>query len=320
MFRIARAACIAALALAAVVTQAQAQGYPNKPVRMIVPFAPGGSGDFNARLINEKLSAIWGQPVLVEYFAGANTQIGTDLVAKAQPDGYTLLISSTAFVVNPSMYAKLPYDPVKDFIPVTNVSTFPFAFVAANSFPVKNVGELIALERAKPGSISFGTSDSSAALVGYLFNSMAKTNMQSVSYKGAGPMMTDVAGGHVQIGIAGTSSVQSLVRAGRVRLIGIASTQKSQLFPDAPLIGQTVPGFEAISWFGLFAPRGTPQDIVTKIHRDVATVVKDPDILKRLSEAAADPGGETPSEFGARVRKEIDLWAKVAKSANIKPE
>ena len=318
MPKIMRAALIAAGCVVA--AAAHAQGFPAKPVRLIVPFAPGGSGDFNARLINEKLSAIWGQPVLVEYFAGANTQIGTDLVAKAPPDGYTILITSTAFVVNPSMYAKLPYDSIRDFVPITNVSTFPFAFVAANSLPIKNIAELIAMERSKPGSISFGTSDSSAALAGYLFNSMAKTSMQSVSYKGAGPMMTDVAGGHVQLGIAGTSSVQSLVRAGRVRLIGIASIQRSQLFPDAPVISQTVPGFEAVSWFGLLAPRGTPKDIVNKIQKDVVSVIAEPEIQKRLAEAAADPGGQKPEEFGARIRSEIDLWAKVAKSANIKPE
>lgn len=300
--------------------QASAQNFPTKPVRIVIPFAPGGSTDANARIINEKLATLWGQSVIIDSKPGANTIIGTDLVAKSPADGYTLLLTSTAFVVNPSMYNKLPYDSVGDFLPVTIVSSSPFALAAANNFPVQSIKELIELNRAKPGSVSFGTSDSSAALVGHLFNMLAKTSLQSVSYKGAGPLMTDLAGGHVPIGIAAVSSVQGQVKANRVRLLGVGSAKPSPLFPDVPAIAADVPGYEAISWFGLFAPKGTPRDIVLKIQRDVATVLKDPDVQKRFAAIGAETGGQSPEEFGARVRSETELWAKVAKSANIKPE
>lgn len=301
-------------------TAASAQAFPSKPVRIVIPFAPGGSTDANARIINEKLAALWGQPVIIESKPGANTIIGTEAVAKSPGDGYTLLLTSTAFVVNPSMYAKLPYDSMADFQPVTIVSSSPFAMVAASSFPARSVKELIEMMRAKPGSVSFGTSDSSSAFVGHLFNMLAKTDLQSISYKGAGPLMIDLAGGHVPIGIAAVSSVQGQVKAGKVRMLGVASSKPTTLFPDAPVIAADVPGYEAISWFGLFAPKGTPKEVVAKIQRDVAAVLKDPDVHKRFTDIGADPGGQTPEVFASRVRTEMALWASVAKSANIKPE
>ena len=297
-----------------------AQNYPSKPVRIVIPFAPGGSTDANARIINEKLATLWGQPVIIESRPGANTIIGSEAVAKSAPDGYTLLLTSTAHVVNPSMYVKLPYDAHNDLVPVTIVSVSPFALVAANSLPVKSAKDVIAMLRAKPGSLSFGTSDSSSAFAGHLFNMMAKIDLQSVSYKGAGPLMTDLAGGHVPLGIAAVSSVQGQVRANRVRLLGVASLKPSPLFPDAPVIAQDLPGYEAIAWFGLFVPRGTPKELINKIHRDVATVLKDPDVQKRFLDLGAEAGGQSPEEFGARVRADIELWAKVAKAAGIKPE
>lgn len=298
----------------------QAQGFPNKAVRIVIPFAPGGSTDANARIINDKLSALWGQPVIVESKPGANTVIGSDFVAKSAPDGYTLLLTSTAHVVNPSLYAKLPYDPVNDLAAVTIVSVSPFALVAANNVPVKSAKDVIALMRAKPGSLSFGTSDSSSLFTGHLFNMMAKTELQSVPYKGAGPLMTDLAGGHVPIGFAAVSSVQGQVRANRVRLLGVGSLTPSALFPDAPPIANDLPGFEAISWFGLFVPRGTPKDIIAKIHRDLATVLKDADVQKRIIGLGAEPGTATTEEFQARIKSEMALWATVAKAAGVKPE
>ena len=313
-----RSAVTAALLVAA--CAANAQGYPNKAVRIVIPFAPGGSTDANARIINDRLAAIWGQPVLVESKPGANTIIGTDAVAKSAPDGYTILLTSTAVVVNPSMYTKLPYDTLSDLVPVTIVSVSPFALVAASSFPVKSAKDVIALAHAKPGTVSFGTSDSSSAFAGHLFNMLAKTDLQSVSYKGAGPLMTDLAGGHVPLGIAAVSSVQGQVKAGRVRLLGVASLKPSPLFPDAPPIAADLPGYEATSWFGLFVPRGTPREVIAKIYKDVGTLLKDPDVQRRFLDLGAEAGGQSPEEFATRVRTEIDLWAKVAKSANIKPE
>ena len=220
--RIAVSTVVSAVLSAASLT-ANAQTFPGKAVRIVIPFAPGGSTDANARIINDKLAAIWGQPVIIESKPGANTIIGSEYVAKSAADGYTLLLTSTAHVVNPSMYAKLPYDPVNDLLPVTIVSVSPFALVAASAMPVKSAKDVIALVRAKPGSVSFGTSDSSSNFAGHLFNMLAKTDLQSVSYKGAGPLMTDLAGGHVPLGFAAVSSVQGQVKAGRVRLLGVAS-------------------------------------------------------------------------------------------------
>jgi len=299
----------------------QAQTFPNKPIHIVIPFAPGGSTDTAARIISDKLKDIWGQPVIVDTKPGANTIIGTDAVAKSPGDGYTLLLTSTAFVVNPTMYSKLPYDPQNDLIPVTNVSITSFAIVAAGDYPIKTIKELIALEKSKPGSVSFGTSDSSAEFVGHLFNMLAKVNMQGLSYKGAGPMMTDVAGGHVPIGIAAISSVQGQIKAGRVKMLGLASSKPSTLFPDAPPLALSeLPGFEAGTWFGFFVPKGTPKEIINKLHRDVATVLKDPEIQKRFAELGAETGGQSPEEFGAIVKKEMLLWKKVGEAANIKPQ
>lgn len=297
-----------------------AQSFPSQPVKIVVPFAPGGSTDVGARIINAKLSEMWGQSVLVDNRAGATTIIGTDFVAKAPADGYTLLMTSTAFVVNPTMFTKLPYDSLVDLVPITIVSVSPFAIVAANNFPAKSVKELIELERAKPGSLAFGTSDSSAAYAGYLFNFLAKTSLESISYKGAAPMMTDLAGGHAPLGIAAVSSVQAQVKAGRVRLLGVSAKKPSFLFPDAPALAQgDLADFDVTTWFGLFAPKGTSKEVVNKIQRDVAKVLSDPDIKKRFADIGAETGGQTPEEFAAQVRREMVLWARVAKAANVKP-
>ncbi len=308
------------LSLGLVALTAQSQTFPTKPVRWVIPFAPGGSTDASARIIQDKLSTLWGQPVIIDTKPGANTIIGTDIVAKAPGDGYTLLLTSTAYVVNPSMYQKLPYDPLGDFVPVTMVSVSPFTLVTPVGSPIKSIKDVLAMERANAGSLAFGVSDSSAAMAGHLFNMMGKTHMQSVSYKGAGPLMTDLAGGHVPLGIAAVSSVQSQVRAGRVRILGVGAFKPSPLFADAPTVAADIPGYEAISWFGLFAPKGTPKDVVAKIQRDVATVLKDPEIQKRFLDIGAEVGGQSSDDFAARVRSDMDLWAKVAKSAGIKPE
>jgi tripartite-type tricarboxylate transporter receptor subunit TctC len=298
---------------------AQAQHFPSKPVRIVIPFAPGGSTDANARIIQDKLSTLWGQPVIVDAKPGANTVIGTDLVAKAPGDGHTLLLTSTALVVNPSMYAKLPYDTLNDLVPITLVSVSPFALVTPADSPYKTVKDVLAALRGS-SALSFGVSDSSAMLSGQLLNMLAKTEMPAISYKGAGPLMIDLAGGHVPLGIAAVSSVQGQVKGGRVRILGVGSANPSSLFPTAPPIALDLPGYEAISWFGLLAPKGTPAEVVQKIHRDVAQVLKDPDVQQKIQGLGADPGGLAPAEFQARIKREIELWGRVAKAAKIQPE
>ncbi|MDI9332396.1 MAG: tripartite tricarboxylate transporter substrate binding protein [Alphaproteobacteria bacterium] len=299
---------------------AQAQNFPTKPVRIVIPFAPGGSTDANARIIQDKLSTLWGQPVIIDAKPGANTLIGTDLVAKAAGDGHTLLLTSTAMVVNPSMYAKLPYDTLSDLVPITIVSVSPFALVTPVDSPLKSLRDALTALRSPSNKLSFGVSDSSAMLSGHLLNMLAKTDMQPISYKGAGPLMIDLAGGHVPLGIAAVSSVQGQVRGGRVRILGVGSLQPSSLFPQAPAIATELPGYEAISWFGLLAPKGTPTDVVQKIHRDVAQVLKDPEVVQKIAALGADPGGMPPAEFQNRIRREIELWGQVAKVAKIQPE
>ncbi len=307
---------LAALSLS---LSAHAQSFPNKPVRIVIPFAPGGSTDANARIIQDKLSAIWGQPVIIDAKPGANTQIGTDLVAKSPGDGHTLLLTSTAMVVNPSMYNKLPYDTLNDLVPITIVSVSPFALVTPVNSPYQSLKDVMtALRSSTP--INFGVSDSSAMLAGHLLNMLAKTDMQPVSYKGAGPLMIDLAGGHVPLGIAAVSSVQGQVKGGRVRILGVGSTTPSSLFPQAQPIAQELPGYEAISWCGLLAPKGTPAEVVQKIQRDVAQVLKDPDVQQKVQGLGADPGGMPPAEFRARIQREIELWGRVAKAAKIQPE
>ena len=296
-----------------------AQSFPSKPVRIVIPFAPGGSTDANARIIQDKLSTLWGQPVIVDAKPGANTVIGTDLVAKAPADGHTLLLTSTALVVNPSMYARLPYDTLSDLVPITLVSVSPFALVTPADSPYKTVKDVLMALRSS-SALSFGVSDSSAMLSGQLLNMLAKAEMPAISYKGAGPLMIDLAGGHVPLGIAAVSSVQGQVKGGRVRILGVGSANPSSLFPLAPPIAHDLPGYEAISWFGLLAPKGTPAEVVQKIHRDVAQVLKDPDVQQKIQGLGADPGGLAPAEFQARIKREIELWGRVAKAAKIQPE
>lgn len=300
---------------------AQTSTFPSHPVRLIIPATPGGSADKNARAISDKLSALWRQPVIVEYKPGANTVIGTDFVAKSAPDGHTLLVNSAALAVNPAIYAKLPFDTLQDLTPVTMISTAPFALVIHPSVPAKNIQEFLALAREKPESLSFGTAESRALFAGHQFNLAAKTKLQSVPFKGAGSLMNDLVAGHIPVAFSALSSVQAQVIAGRVRLLGVATNKPSPLAPQAPALAATdIPGFEAESWFGLFAAKGTPVEIVKRIQADIATVLRDPDVGHRFKEMGAEPIGEASDEFSKRVRSDVEMFAKVARAANIKPE
>lgn len=318
-----RRRCIAALGsgLLIPIASAQSQKFPYKPVKIIVPAAPGGSADKNIRAISDKLSQLWKQSVVVEYKAGANTIIGTDFVAKSAPDGHTLLINSAAIVVNPSMYTKLPYDTVRDLIPVSMVSTAPFALVVHPSVPANNAKEFLELARTKPETLSFGTAESRALLAGLQFNLAAKTRLESVPFKGAGALMNDLVAGHIPVAFSALSSVQTMVNAGRVRLIGIATAKSSPLAPNAtPLAADIVPGFEAESWFGLFAPHGTPKAIIDQISHDVANVLREPDVVRRFTDIGAQPFSEASDPFARRVKSEIESTARIARAANLKPE
>lgn len=290
--------------------------FPAKLVRIIMPFAPGGSSDANARIIAPALTERWKQQIIIEPRPGAATVLGTDVAAKSPPDGHTLLITSTQFSQSPAMFAKLPFDSLTDLVPITRVTRSPQVIVAHPSLPVKNIAELVALARTKPGQINMANAGTS--LPSYLFNMLAKVKIESVPYKGAGPMMIDAMGGHVHLAIGAVSSVQGAVRTGRMRMLGM--TSQSVTFPDVPLISKDVPGYDADTWFALFAPRGTSRAIVQRVRDDVAAVIHMPDVKQRLIDIGGEPVGEQPDEFGARVRKEIERWKEVARVAGIKPQ
>lgn len=312
-----RHSLFAALVLAAT-ADVPAQAFPAKLVRIVIPFAPGGSSDANARIIVPHLSERWKQQVIVEPRPGAATVIGTDLVAKSVPDGHTLLLSSIQFAYSPASFAKLPYDPHTDLVPITLVTFSAQAIVAHPSLPVKNAKELVALARARPGELNMGNAGST--LPALYFQMQAKLKMENISYKGAGPLMTDLMGGHIPIAIAAISSVQGAVRSGRARILGVGSLTRSATFPDAPVIAESVPGFEAVAWFGFFAPRGASKDLVQRIRDDIAAVIQIPEVRQRLLDIGGEPGGHTPEQFSERVVREIALWKKVAAAAGLKPQ
>jgi len=312
---------VAALGFAAPVcaqpaSTAGGQKFPAKMVRMVIPFAVGGSSDANGRIIAPPLTERWKQQVIIEPRPGAATVPGTDMVAKSPPDGHTLLLTSTQFTQSPAMFARLPFDSLTDLIPVTRVTRSPQAIVAHPSLPAKNIRELVALARTRPGQINMANAGTS--LPSYYFNMLAKVKIESVPYKGAGPMMIDAMGGHVHLAIGAVSSVQSAVRSGRVRMLGVTST--SQAFPDVPLIAKDVPGYDSDSWFGLFAPRGTPREVVQRVRDDVAAVMQVAAIRQKLLDIGGEPSGEQPEAFTARVREEIVKWKHVAQVAGIQPQ
>jgi tripartite-type tricarboxylate transporter receptor subunit TctC len=293
-----------------------AQAFPGKAVRIVIPLTAGSSTDAQARIIGPLLSERWKQQVIVDARPGAATVIGTDIVAKSPPDGHTLLLTSTQYTHVVALSAKLPYDPYTDLVPVTVVTTSPQAIISHPSLPAKNIKELIALARGH--SLSMGTTGNE--LTARYFNMLSKLNIVPVPYKGGAPLVIDVMGGHVELGIGGLITFQPQVRSGRVRLLGIASLTPSLVFPDAPLITKEVPGFDVLSWWGIFAPGNTPRDVVTRIRDDIAAVLQVPNVRERLLELGGEPGGETAEKFNARVRTEIARWIKVAKEAGIKPQ
>jgi tripartite-type tricarboxylate transporter receptor subunit TctC len=292
-----------------------AQDYPGKPVRVVDPFSPGGSTDVLARIIGQKLTERLGQPFLVENRAGGGGHIGAELVARAQPNGYTLLVAGVPHAIGMTLYRKLPYDMAKDLAPITQMATFPSLIVVHPSLPVKNVKELLALAKARPGEINFGANPGSPNhLAIELLNTMAKVKMVFIGYKGAGPAVADVVAGQIQLVSAGFPSVLGYVQAGRLRPIAVTSTSRSPLLPNVPTVSESgVPGYDVTSWYGLFAPPGTPGAVITKLHAETTAVLKAPDIADRLASLGAQPAPTTPDAFARIVRDEIKRWAEVVR-------
>ena len=293
-----------------------AQTFPVKIVKLVIPFPVGGSSDANGRIISPLLTERWGQQLLFDFRPGAASVVGTDYTAKSPPDGYTLVLTSSQYTQNAGLVARLPFDPLTDLVPITRVTRSPQAIVGHPSLPAKNIAELVALARARPNELNMGNAGS--VLPSLLFNYLAKVKIQTVPYKGAGPMMIDAMGGHVPLAIGAISSVQGGVRSGRVRLLGVSS--QSSAFPDAYIISKAVPGFDGDTWFGLMAPKGTPKELVQKIRDDVAFALRNPEVRQRLIDIGGEPSGETPEEFAALIRTEVARWKEVVAAAGLTPQ
>ena len=312
-----------ASAFAAGHSQAQ-QAYPTKPIRMICPFPPGGTTDVVARLVAQKLTEAWGQQVVVDNRPGAGGIIGTEIVAKAAPDGYTVLLGSiTTHAVNPALYKKLNFDPVKDFAPVSLVVSSPQLLAVHPSVAAKSVKELIALAKAKPGQLNYASAGTGTSphLTFELFKSMAGIDVVHVPYKGTGPAITDLIGGQVQMMITGVVALMPHVKSGKLRGLGVTSAKRVAALPDLPTIVESgIPGFDVSSWFGVFLPGGTPKPIVAKMNAEIRKILEVPEVRQRLIGQGADPASNTPEEFAAYVNAEMARWGKVVRDTGAKAD
>ena len=319
------AVIIPAIALAAFSTAAVSQNaanYPERPIRMIVPFAPGGGLDITTRLIGKKLTEKWGQNIVADSRPGAATIIGTEIASKATPDGYTILMITTTFAINPGLRAKLPYDPFKDFTPVTQLNSQPNVIVVAPSFAGKSVKDLIALAQAKPGELTFASPGTGSAphLSAEMFQRAAGIRMVHVPYKGIPPAVTDVLGGRVTMLFTTTLSAAPHINSGKMRAVAITSAKRQASMPDVPTVGESLPGYRAEAFQGMVAPAGVPQAIVNKLAAEVARIVKSAEIVQHFQANGAEAVGSTPKEFAAFLKAEMQKWNKVIKDAGIKQD
>lgn len=316
-----RRAALAALAL--VPLAVAAQGYPARPVRIIVPSSAGGGTDTTTRLVASKLGEHLNQRVIVENRAGAASIIGSEIVARSAPDGYTLLAGISTITINPHVHKSLPYDVIKDFAPVSQFIQLPNMLVGHPSIPPKTVKELIPFIRARPGELQFASAGtgSNLHLCMEMFLSMTGLKMVHVPYKGAGQAVADLAAGYVPFMITNMITGTQQVRAGRLHAYGVTSVRRSSAAPEIPSIAeQGVPGYDAVQWYGLMAPAGTPREIMARLHEGVVHALKDPETRKRFVSSGAEPVGNTPEEFAARIRADIEKWGKVVRAAGIRPE
>jgi tripartite-type tricarboxylate transporter receptor subunit TctC len=308
--------------LVALAAGAQAQPYPSKPIRLVVPFPPAGTTDILAREVGQRLTEVFGQSVVIDNRPGAAGNIGSDLVAKSAPDGYTLLMGTVStHAINPGLYSKLPYDHVKDFAPVALVARVPNVLEVTPSLPVNSVADLIKLAKEKPGQINFASSGSGTSihLSGELFKTMAGVDMVHVPYKGSAPALQDLMAGQVQLMFDNLPSSLGQIKAGKLRPIAVTSAQRAPALPDIPTIAESgLPDFEATSWFGVLAPAGTPPEIVQRLNREIDKWLQSPEAKDKLLAQGAVAAGGSPEEFAAYIRSETDKWAKVIKASGAK--
>jgi len=318
-----RAAIVAALGAVAMAAApgVSAQTYPVKPVRMIVPFAPGGGSDFIGRIAAQQLTESLGQTVIVENRAGAGGSLGVEVGMKSPPDGYTLTLIAASFPVNPSLY-KLNFDPIKDVQPVIQMSQGPFLVAVHPSLPVKNIKDLIALAKKSPGALNYATSGQGSIvhLATEHFASMASIKMMHIPYKGTGPALSDTVGGHTEVIFGSIASTLPFVRSGKLRGIAVTTAKRISAEPNMPSISETVPGYDVTNWHGVIVPRGTPRPIVDRINSDLTKALTSKEMITRLAADGVAPAGGSPEDFGARIAREIELWRKIVTQAGVKPQ
>jgi len=313
---------IAALAALAVLSSAWAQSFPSKPVRVIVTFPPGGTPDIYGRVMSVELAKLWNQSVVVENRTGAGGTIGTDFVAKAAPDGYTLLFAADASItIAPHLYSKLPYDPVRDLAPIVNVTTGPFVLMANPAFAPNNVKELIVLVQTQPGKVSYASSGAGGQqhlAMEYIRTMAGSMDMIHVPYKGFGQGIADVLANQVPLIFGGITASIQFTRSGKLKALGVTSPRRAKALPDVPAIAETLPGFDIQAWYGFMAPAGTPREIVKKIHDDSVTIIRRADFLERLERDGIEPVANTPEQFAAQIKADIAKMGKIVQAAGAK--
>jgi tripartite-type tricarboxylate transporter receptor subunit TctC len=309
-----------ALALCAA-SGAWAQAYPSKPIHIVVGFPPGGGNDIIARLLGAKMQESWGQPVVIDNKPGANSIIATEFVAKSAPDGYTLLVNATGGMsVNPVLYAKLPYDSLKDFVPISMVGSFPLVLVVNPSIPASSVNELIAYARANPGKLNYSSGSTAFQVATEMFKQMTGTDVKHIPYKGSAGSITAVIAGDVQMTIVDTPPLLPQLRSGKVKALAVTSAKRSAAMPELPAIAESVPGYEMVLWIGVFAPAGTPSELAAKLNAEVVRIVNLADIREKLEGLGVEPLGNSSEQTADWIRREIAKYGPVVKAAGIRAE
>jgi len=312
---------LALVALFAAAGGVLAQAYPSKPIRIVVGFPPGGGNDIIARLVGAKMQETWGQSVVIDNRPGAASIIAAEHVSKSAPDGYTLLVNATGGMsVNPVLYAKLPYDSLKDFVPISMVGSFPLVLIVNPLVPANSVPELVAYAKANPGKLNYSSGSTAFQVATEMFKQMTGTDVRHIPYKGSAASITAVIAGDVHMTIVDTPPLVPQIKAGKVRALGVTSAKRSSSMPEVPTVAEAVPGYEMVLWIGMFAPAGTPREIAAKLNAEVVRIVKLPDIRQKLDGMGVDPLGNTPEQVAEWIRREIAKYGPVVKAGNIKAE
>jgi tripartite-type tricarboxylate transporter receptor subunit TctC len=316
-------AALAATVAAFIATAAPAQEFPSRPIRIVIPFAAGGPTDILARLMAPKLTERWGQQIIVDNRPGAGATLGADIAARATPDGYTLLFNTVGHSITPFLFPKLGYDAVKSFAPITAVSQAPLVLVMNPSVPAKTVADIVALAKAKPGQVAYGSSGNGGIshLAGHLFTKSAGITMNHIPYKGMGPVIPDLIAGQVSLAFPDPLVAMPHVRAGRLRLMAVTSSKRSVIDRDVPTIAESgLPGYDVAVWYGMFAPAGTPPAVLERLHAGLVAVVNAPDLKERIIREGGEPLGNSPAAFAAMVKADLDKWGVVVKDSGAKSE